>query len=170
MSQNLQPFSKLKWVMETSLLKTLAAKLRLSVSQVVRKYQTTLQTPAGPYKGLQVVIEREGKRPLTAQWGGIPLQRQHPALLTEVPTLVWNTRTELEERLLADTCELCGSRERVCIHHIRRLKDLHQPGTRDKPQWAKTMAARRRKTLAVCQLCHTAIHAGRYDGPRLGRT
>jgi group II intron reverse transcriptase/maturase len=170
MSQNLHRFSKLKWVMETSLLKTLAAKLRLSVSQVVRKYQTTLQTMAGSYKGFQTVIEREGKRPLTAHWGGIPLQRQHSAWLVEVPALVWNTRTELEERLLANTCELCGSQERVSIHHIRRLKDLHQPGTRDKPQWAKTMAARHRKTLAVCQSCHTKIHAGRYDGPRVRRT
>jgi hypothetical protein len=29
------------------------------------------------------------------------------------------------------------------------------------PDWAKIMIARRRKTLALCHSCHTALHAGR---------
>ncbi len=62
---------------------------------------------------------------------------------------------------IADTCELCGSREKVEVHHIRHLKDLRRKGRADQPAWVKQMAARRRKTLIVCRTCHEDIHAGR---------
>src|SRR5437763_15676631 len=69
-------------------------------------------------------------------------------------------RSELLQRVLADTCELCGSKEKVEVHHIRKLADLQKPGRREKPVWVKQMAARRRKTLIVCRKCHEQIHAG----------
>ena len=69
-------------------------------------------------------------------------------------------RSELLQRMLADTCELCGSNEKVEVHHIRKLADLEKPGRREKPVWVKQMAARRRKTLIVCRKCHEEIHAG----------
>src|SRR5258708_11199907 len=71
------------------------------------------------------------------------------------------TRSELVKRLLADTCEMCGSKEDIEVHHIRKLADLNIEGRPEKPVWVKRMAARRRKTLVVCQNCHDAIHAGR---------
>ena len=109
-----------------------------------------------------MTVERgEGKRPLVAQWGGIPLRREKHAVLDDQPPRVWNTRTELLERFLADTCELCGSTADVEVHHIRRLADLQAKGQGDKPAWVKTMAARQRKTLVVCHACHGDIHAGR---------
>ena len=84
--------------------------------------------------------------------------------LDDAPRRVHNARTELVQRLLADRCELCGSTERVAVHHIRRLKDLERPGRPNPPAWVQKMAARRRKTLVVCAACHVAIHAGRVDG------
>ncbi len=57
-------------------------------------------------------------------------------------------RSELLKRVLADHCELCGSKERVEVHHIRKLADLEKPGRKEKPVWMKQMAARRRKTLS----------------------
>ncbi len=74
-------------------------------------------------------------------------------------------RSELLQRVLADTCELCGSKEKVEVHHIRKLADLEKPGRKDKPAWVKQMATRRRKTLVVCRPCHEAIHAGRSTTP-----
>ncbi|MFI0980867.1 hypothetical protein ACH4SP_28135 [Streptomyces sp. NPDC021093] len=80
----------------------------------------------------------------------------------QLPHKVWNgDRTELLQRLLAEVCELCGSRKDVDVHHIRRLKDLHVKGRPRRSAWAQTMAARRRKTLVVRQRCHQDIHAGR---------
>ena len=103
----------------------------------------------------------EVRKPLVAKWGGISLARQIDAVLDDQPRRVWNRRTELVERLLADECELCGSRVDVEVHHVRRLADLHREGRADKPEWVKVMAARRRKTLVVCRTCHEGIHAGR---------
>jgi group II intron reverse transcriptase/maturase len=164
---NLAPrFTRLKYVMERSLTQTLARKLRVRVPRVYDRYQTVLATPDGPRKGLQVRIEREGKAPLVAQWGGISLRRRlDVATLDDAPKPVRNaTRSELVVRLLADTCELCGAQERIAVHHIRHLKDLRRKGRPAPPAWVEKMAARRRKTLVVCRTCHRAIHAGRADG------
>jgi Type II intron maturase len=73
--------SRLHWVMVTSLLKTLAGKYDSSVTKMARKYQSTIQTPYGPRKCMQVSVERgEGRKPLVARFGGIPLRRQKNAV------------------------------------------------------------------------------------------
>jgi hypothetical protein len=109
-----------------------------------------------------VVVPREGKKPLVARFGGIPLRQQEAALLSDQPFLVFrNERNELLKRLLADTCELCEATENIEVHHIRKLADLNIEGRAEKPAWAKRMAARRRKTLVVCRRCHQAIHTGK---------
>jgi len=161
LANNLHRCNRLKWIMGQSLTKTLASKLKITVSQVYEKYQTTFTVDKKPYKGLQVTVIREGKKPLIAKWGGIPLKRKPNAVLNDQPPMFWPGRSEIEKRLLADTCELCGSREQITVHHIRALKDLNQPGRREKPRWMTVMASRKRKTLVVCWSCHRNIHAGR---------
>jgi group II intron reverse transcriptase/maturase len=153
--------SKLKWVMQVSLTKTLAGKFKISVPEVYQRYRTTIETDKGPRRGLGVTIEREGKKPLRAVWGGISLAYKKTAVLNDQPPKVWNTRTEIVERLLADTCELCGSQEEVQVHHIKALKHLRKARGKEIPEWKKEMAARKRKTLVVCRRCHNDIHWGR---------
>jgi group II intron reverse transcriptase/maturase len=158
---NIAKCGRLKWVMERSLTQTLAHKLKLSVPKVYEKYGTTHMVDKRPYKGLVVITPRQGKEPLIAKWGGVPLRRNTQAILDDKPPVIWQSRTELEKRLLADTCELCGSHEQISVHHIRALKDLHQKGQRERPRWIQIMAARRRKTLVVCWKCHMDIQYGR---------
>jgi group II intron reverse transcriptase/maturase len=160
LAYNLHRLSRLRWVMEQSLVKTLAHKLQITVRQVYRRYSATVQTEDVPRKVLRVVIEREGRAPLIAQWGAISLAWNDCARPTDPTPSNWSSRTDLLDRLLADTCELCGSQEDVQVHHIRHLKTLHQPGRRAKPRWMQVMAARQRKTLVVCHSCHREIHAG----------
>ncbi len=81
-------------------------------------------------------------------------------LADHTPQLLMTNRSELLKRVLADKCELCGSKERVEVHHIHKLADLEKPGRKEKPVWVKQMAARRRKTLVVCRKCHDSIHTG----------
>jgi hypothetical protein len=92
--------------------------------------------------------------------GGISLARDlTPTVLNDAPPKIWSgSRSELVQRLLADTCELCGSPHQVEGHHIRALKDLNPKGRKQLPEWALRMASRRRKTLVVCRACHEAIH------------
>jgi hypothetical protein len=111
-------------------------------------------------------IEGRTKSPKSAQFGGIPLIHKHDAILVDhTPQFLMTNRSELLKRVLADECELCGSPERVEIHHIRKLADLDKPGRKEKPEWIEQMAARRRKTLIVCRSCHEAIHEGRSTPP-----
>ena len=81
--------------------------------------------------------------------------------LNDDPKQVWNSaRSEVLTRLLADTCEMCGSHDGVEVHHIRHLKDLQTKGQAERPEWVRRMAAMRRKTLVVCRTCHENIHYG----------
>lgn len=164
MAYNLYTLSKLKWVMEQSLTKTLASKHKISVKKVYRKYKVELNVEGKKYKGLQVTVPREGKKPLVATWGGIPLTWDVTAPIEdEMKQYAWR-RSELERRLLAQTCEQCGATrmtDQIEVHHIRALKDLEKYPGREKPQWVHIMAARRRKTLVLCHTCHMDIQHGR---------
>jgi len=128
---------------------------------VFRQFKVTIQTEQGRRKVLMAKVEREGQRPLVAYWGAISLVRKETAALVDLPPPHLNGRTELVQRLLADTCERCGSTDGVQVHHIRALKDLRKQGRAPRPDWMEIMAARRRKTLVVCRHCHADIHAGR---------
>ncbi|WP_408014248.1 group II intron reverse transcriptase/maturase [Saccharopolyspora elongata] len=163
---NVHRLYRLLWVMETSLLKTLANKHRSSVSTMARKYAATVNTPHGLRKCFEARIERSGRKPLVARFGGIPLRRQKDTAISDrvlVPGVV--RHKELVTRLLADRCELCKGTDGISVHHVRQLADLDRPG-QPQPEWAQLMARRRRKTLVVCRECHNAIHSGQ-PAPRL---
>lgn len=150
--------------MEQSLTKTLATKHKLSVPKIYRKYESTLRVGKKSFKVLQTTIEREGKKPLIAQWGGISLHWDIKGPLKDHRMFLGPGRSELEKRLLADTCEYCGTTgdtERIEVHHIRALKDLVAYDGREKPAWVKIMAARKRKTLMLCATCHQDVTYGR---------
>ena len=161
LAHNVSWFWKLHWIAKVSLLKTLARKHQATAVRMLRKYEASVQAADGTtYRCLEIQIQREGKKPLVARFGGIPLKRQKTAVLIDQnPIYIRSERNELIKRLLADKCELCGSRENVEVHHIHKLADLNKDG-KERPRWVKVMIARRRKTLMVCRFCHQAIHAG----------
>ena len=163
LAQNVSFFGRLQWVMQQSLAKTLANKHKTRRRKLIRRYKSTVQTEHGKRACLQVVVQRgDGKDPLVARFGGIPLKRNRQAVLVDQqPQRYRVERNELIERLLADECEMCGSTVDVQVHHIRALRDLNAKGQREKPKWVQIMAARKRKTLVVCRTCHMDIHHGR---------
>ena len=167
LAYNRHRFTRLKYITERSLTKTLGHKNQISVTKVYRRYRATLQTAQGPRKVLRVRVEREGgRRPLEAVWGGITLAHKRFGVgvtLNDDPAVFRKgQRSELVRRLLAGSCELCGSRDGVSAHHIRRLAD-HLPGAAEggPSPWAEQMAKRRRKSLIVCLACHQSIHISR---------
>jgi hypothetical protein len=152
--------NRLEWVMKTSMLKTLACKHDSTVTKMADRHKTTIATPYGPRRCFEVSVEREGRRPLVARFGGIPLRRKKNAVLTDrIPSPVAVRRKELVTRLQAARCELCKQTGVVEAHHVRRLADLAKPG-KPQPVWDQLMAKRRRKTLIVCVTCHATIHHG----------
>jgi hypothetical protein len=162
LAQNVGWLWRLHWVMRGSLLKTLAYNHRTSMQRMQRKYRAEVETPYGRMSCLRVLVDRGAtQKPLVAQFGGIPLRRQRNVVLNDSPPKI-NTdrRNELLTRLLANTCELCGSEQDCEVHHVRKLADLKRKGRAEKPVWVQIMAARQRKTLVVCRACHEAIHRG----------
>ena len=146
--------------MQTSLLKTLADKHQTTVNEIVKKHEVELVVDGVKYKGLQAKIPRQDKEPLVATWGSISLKWDIKAPIEEQPPKIWNTRTELVERLLAQLCELCGDTENLEVHHIHAMRKLHEHPGREKPAWMRRMIELRRKTLILCKRCHEDVEHG----------
>ena len=155
---------RLRWAAETSLLKTLAAKHRSTVTAMARKHRATITTPHGPRVCFQATVEREGRKPLVTRFGGIPLKRQKKAVITDRLPDPPTRRKELIQRLRTRRCEWCDMRTDVEVHQVRKLAYLTRAG-RPQPAWAQLMARMRRKTLVVCASCHQAIHHGHPTAP-----
>jgi group II intron reverse transcriptase/maturase len=150
--------NRLEGVAKTSMLKTLAAKHRSTVTKMARKYKARTATPHGPRTCFEATVERPGRKPLVARFGGIPLIRQKKAVLTDRQPVPVTRRKELITRLRTGRCELCEQRAAVEVHQVAKLAGLHKPG-RPQPAWAALMIRMRRKTLVVCAPCHhQAIH------------
>src|SRR6266536_2640399 len=131
--------SALRWDAETSMLKTLGAKHKSSVSKTAARYKAKVETPHGLRTCFEARIERDGKPDLVARFGGIPLVRKKNAVLHDtVSRPVPYPQKEL-------------------VHQLRKLASLGEPGP-GQPAWAAKMARMRRKTLIVCRACHDAIH------------
>jgi group II intron reverse transcriptase/maturase len=168
MAYNLHMLSKLKWVMELSLVKTLANKFKTTCQKIYKRYRATIETKDGTYKVLQVKVERDGKPPLITHFGGVCLQWNKWVKIDDNQTnYIWNGRSEVVQRLLANKCEICGATDNIEVHHIRKLADIKQKGRKERPEWMLKMSARKRKTLVVCRQCHEKIQYGRYDGDTL---
>ena len=155
---------RLRWVMETSMLKTLARKHRSSVTKMAARHKAKIATPHGLRTRFEASVERAGRKPLVAWFGGIPLKRQKNAVITDRQhTGPVYPHRQLVTRLLKGRCELCKRTDNISVHHVRTLADLNRPD-RPQPPWAQLMAKIRRKALVVCGDCHDLIH-GHPDSP-----
>jgi group II intron reverse transcriptase/maturase len=171
-AEDLHRLNSLMYTMEGSLVKTLANKLKISVSQVYRTYRNESVVNGYRYKTLSVMIETAtGVQRFT--WGGIPLRRHRGRIAAPLPDAIcwykWSDRSELLTRLKKNQCEVCGNSGKVVAHHIKKLKDLKKrwAGRREKPAWVKRMIALQRKTLMVCPTCHRTIHGQTGSRPKL---
>lgn len=163
---------QVEWVMRQSLCKTLAAKQRTLTSKIRERY-------SGHRNGkqtIEVTTENEKTgRSRTAYFGGISLRRVNPfkedvgVLNPDLDVNLHYMTNELGKRLLAQCCEVCGSTDRIEVHHIRSIKATIKKnrGKKQLPKWKTEMMRRYRNTLVVCHRCHMDIHRGEYDGKRL---
>ena len=122
------------------------------------RHKAKIVTPHGLRTRFEASVERAGKKPLVAWFGGIPLKRQKNAVITDRQHTgpVYPNR-QLVTRLLTGRCELCKRTDNITVHHVRTLADLNRTG-QPQPPWAQFMAKIRRKALVVCGDCHDLIH------------
>jgi hypothetical protein len=157
---NVYWMSRVEWAMRTSMLRTLAAKHRSSVSKMKARHTAKVETPYGLRTCFEAKIQRPGRKPLVARFGGIPLKRDRNAIpLDRVPDPAPHRHREVVTRLLRSVCEICKQDTDIEVHQIRKLADLTRPGTVNRAEWMNIMTTKRRKTLMVCRPCHDAIHS-----------
>jgi group II intron reverse transcriptase/maturase len=148
--------SRLYFVWQRSLFKTLANKRRSNVAKVAR----TLKQANGEYT-LRVPGQTRTREIEVLKLKHI--DRKKSVVVDEVPlTARITTRsTELVRRLEARQCEYCGARGKCEVHHVRKLKDAKKRRNGAEPAlWQRMMMARNRKTLILCEKCHDRLHAG----------
>ena len=165
MAQNLHEFRRVRWACLESLRKTLATRHKLGVKVSFRRYW---HHPDNGISHIRVVLDRDDKEPLVARCGETPLKVcQVTYLYDPLPAFqIGNRRSEIVQRLLAETCELCGREGSLEAHHVNKLSDLRKrwQGRKQPPEWVEWMLARKRKSIMVCRDCHREITTGKYDG------
>jgi len=149
----------LRWNALTSLLKTLAAKHRSTVTKMAARHKAKIETSDGLRTCFEARKHREGKPELVARFGGIPLRQNRRAVIRDpAPAPAPYPRKQLIKRLRKRECELCETGTTVAVHQVSSLKKLGATGP-GQPAWAALMARKRRKTLIVCADCREYIHA-----------
>ena len=146
-------YHKLKYfvyLMKYSCLKTLAAKHKCSISKIIGMYADGKGNWAIPYD------TKAGKKyRYFANYMECKESGYYSDIISNSAVIYGNSVTNLEKRLKANVCELCGTTESEFyeIHHVNKLKNL-----KGKQAWEIIMLAKRRKTLVVCRECHHKIH------------
>jgi group II intron reverse transcriptase/maturase len=159
LAQDAGRLQRLCWYAQTSMLKTLAAKHKSTVTKMAARFKAKVITGHGPRTCFEARQTRQGKKDLVARFGGIPLRQDRRAVIGDpAPVPHGYPRKELIHRLRKRWCELCEHGATVAVHQVAGLKHLGQPGP-GQPAWAALMATMRRKTLVVCASCHDYIHA-----------
>ena len=163
-------FNPVKYIFMESAARTLANKHKLSRKKIFAKYKRTGE------QGVKALIVKvpNPKRPDKPYYATLGDLRLRTSFSTAIPDQIekcYVNRNELVQRLLADTCEVCGSQDGIAVHHIRKLADIQKKfqGRKSAPDWAKFMLARNRKTVVVCHNCHTQIHGGTYDSTKVNK-
>ncbi len=153
-ADNVSVLGDFYYVMKYSLFKTFAAKYKTRISRIRRKYgykRFGVKYPSKSGKAVAYLYDEGFKKDKGST---------APHAIDIIPQVHRNLNsTSLISRLKAERCEWCGS-ENVPIemHHVRKIKDL-----KGKAVWEIVMIGRKRKTMALCRVCHDKLHAGKLD-------
>jgi len=149
-----QRLARLFYIAEYSMYKSFANKYKTSPTKVIKKMRkgnritVTANTKNGP-KDYHLVK--------SSDFSATKISRL--ADVNDLPNLSpYMNRTELEERMKARNCEICGRTDGYFeVHHIKKVKDIKE----GKQTWERYMIARNRKTLVLCVECHDLLHSGK---------
>lgn len=149
-ANNRSKLHKYRYIMEYSLYKTLACKYRSTKREIIEKYRI------GKDFGIKFT-DKHGNERFRFLWKGSLAKDPHP--LGQEADVVYKPKGFLKKpslgvRMKAGRCEWCGKvTPQLVVHQVRTMKELDvtQP-------WAAFMKKINRKTLVVCESCHTIIH------------
>ena len=149
LAENVSVLNKFHYIMETSMLKTFAAKYNTSINKVKAKRMRN-----GVF-GVEYT-NKAGEQFCEFYHDGFV--KVDEAYFEDVDILPnykrYDKPNSLARRLRANKCEICGAiTDELHMHHVKRLKDLT-----GKNEFELMMLAKRRKSLALCQKCFNKSH------------
>lgn len=150
--------ARIHYILKYSCALTIASKMKL----------TTLRRVFNKY-GKNLNIKDELNKVITSY---PTANYRRPEKFTMAPVLDYSSleayidqydkRVQRGRKDLKGPCTLCGSTEKIEIHHVRKLSK-----TKRNDYLSIMMARMNRKQIPVCQKCHIKIHQGVYDGKRI---
>lgn len=143
----------LQYLLQFSCAKTLCRKRQCSLRKLFKRIGLVCKVPkkrdgdGSVVKTTQLALQTTWvKKPLNFGVGQGPTDLIHLGINLR-------TRSKLEE-----DCVVCGTDERVEMHHVRHIRKNKAKG------FNQVLQAINRKQVPVCAKCHSDIHHGRYNG------
>jgi hypothetical protein len=129
--------------MRTLMLRTLATKHRSSVSKMTARHKAKIETPHGPRTCFEATAQRQGRKPLVARFGGIPLKRnKNTVLFDRAPDPTPHRHREVVQRLLRSVCEICKQPDDIHVHQVETCRPQRErenrPTRMDEPHEQQT--------------------------------
>ena len=147
---NYSNLHSIMYILKYSLICTIARKLRLNTSKVIKKFGKEITIWITPNKSRTLAFPTTLKK---SENNTFKISAFDP-----LATSKWKIRTASS---LDRDCVLCGAKDRIEMHHIRSLKNSSPRS------YQEQMRAMNRKQIPVCKNCHDKIHKGLYDGTAL---
>lgn len=157
--------NKYVYLLNYSCAHTLANKHRSSLKKVFAKYGNPIRATQKQYKAKELAKEKEiqllNYQESKKIFDGLKTEKekeQEKQLQDEDFLHVkinWRTVYKLNKH-----CVICGSTNRVQMHHIKHVRKMAQT----LKGFAQVIAMLNRKQILVCHECHRRIHNGTYDG------
>jgi len=160
-ADNWRQLSKIQYILEYSLAKTLAHKYKISVPQAFKRFG----------KGFSITIEGKGGKAdrevrfyLNHDWTKHRDAFQSGKVSDIDLVRTWTAMRSRSK--LGEPCCACGEAvEPIVMHHVRHIRKLSHK--REATGFNRILRAINRKQVPVCKACHGKIHRGEYDHLKL---
>lgn len=158
-ADNWKHLSRIQYILEFSLAKTLACKHNTTLSNVFKRYGKPIHT---------TITNRSGKARTVTFYANHDWSKDRNAFSPGTATIdlleshMWlRTRSKLGK-----PCCICNEAGQTVMHHVRHIRKLSDK--REPTGFNRVLRALNRKQIPVCPTCHGKIHRGIYDGLKLG--
>ena len=157
-ADNFHKISRIQYILQFSLAKTLAAKYKISVKQVFARFGADITV---------IVKAQDGKKDRTVSFYlNHDWKKDRDAFSTNNAKIdLVQTATAMHTRSkLGKPCCIGGATEDIEMHHVRHIRKM---SAKKATGFQAVMQALNRKQIPVCKQCHQKIHRGDYDGMSL---
>lgn len=157
-ADNFRRMSRIQYILQFSLVKTLAKKYKISVKQIFRKFgKAVTAIVKGQNEKKDRLVTFYLNHDWTKQKEGFRMQD------TRIDLIQWGRRMRTRSKL-GKACCVCNATIQVEMHHLRHIR---KTGGKRPTGFNEILQALNRKQVPVCRTCHKKIHRGDYDSMRL---